>query len=126
MTRIIIKEDCGNSPKNILLQQFTIAIARRDTKFILDTIADPIRWNIVGDRLIEGREDLAEFLRQLKSNKVTLLTIHHIASHGKAGAVDGMQKLDSGETLAFCNVYEFGNTKGTLVSDITSYLIHQK
>ena len=126
MTKIIIKEDCGNSPKNILLQQFTIAIARRDTKFILDTIADPIRWNFVGDRVIEGREDLAEFLKQLKSNKVTLLTIHHITSHGKAGAVDGMQKLESGETLAFCNVYEFGNTKGTLISDITSYLIHQK
>jgi hypothetical protein len=123
MTKIIVREDCGNSPKNILVQQITIAIAKRDLKFIHDSVAGDIHWNIVGDRLIDGKEDLTEFLKQLKNDRVASLTIHHVASHGKAGAVDGIQKLQYGEMLAFCNVYEFGNTKGTLVSEITSYVI---
>lgn len=123
MTRIIVSKDCGNSPKNNLIQHFTVAFAKRDAKFILDTVTDAIRWNIVGGRSIEGKANLAVFLGQLKNDRVSLLTIHHIASHGKAGAVDGTQKSAAGELLAFCNVYEFGNTKGTLISEVTSYVI---
>jgi len=123
MMKVVLSRDCGNSPKNNLIQQLTVAFARRDVKFILDTVTDTIRWNIVGSRLIEGKPDLTEFLKQSENDKVSLLTIHHIASHGKAGAVDGTQKLMDGELLAFCDVYGFGNTKGTLISEVTSYVI---
>lgn len=106
-----------------MLQQFAVAFAKRDVKLVLNSVTDTIRWNIVGGHVVEGRKNLAEYLKQLKSTPVVLLTIHHIASHGKAGAVDGTQKLKNGEMLAFCNVYEFGNTKGTLISEVTSYMI---
>jgi hypothetical protein len=123
MTRIIVSEDCGNSPKNNLILQFTIAIARRDVRSVLDSATEHVRWNIVGSQLVEGKENLAEFLKQAKSSQASLVTIHHIASHGKAGAVDGTRKLKNGETLAFCDVYKFGNTKGTMISEIISYVI---
>lgn len=123
MTRVILGKDCGNSPKNNLIRHFTVAFAKRDVKFILDTVTDAIRWNIVGGQSIEGKANLTEFLGQLKNDRVSSLTIHHIGSHGKAGAVDGTQKSEAGELLAFCNVYEFGNTKGTLISEVTSYVI---
>ena len=54
------------------------------------------------------------------------LTILHIATHGKAGAADGRIKLKNGKTHAFCNIYEFSNTKGTSVKEITSYVIEIK
>jgi hypothetical protein len=123
MTRVILSENCGNSPKNNLIQQLTVAFAKRDVKFILDTVTDTIQWNIVGGRLIEGKSSLSEFLKQSKNNKVSLLTIRHIASHGKAGAVDGIQTLMDGKLLAFCDIYGFGNSKGTLISEVTSYVI---
>ena len=123
MTRISVSEDCGNSPKNILIRKLTIAIAKRNTKFILDTVVDDVMWNIVGNQVIEGKENLAGYLKQLKIDQVSLLTIHHIASHGKAGAVDGTQRMENGERFAYCDVYEFGNTKGTMVSEITSFMI---
>ena len=56
MTRVITSEDCGNSPKNIFVQDLTIALTKRDSKFILDNVTDDIRWNIVGDKLIEGKD----------------------------------------------------------------------
>ena len=123
MTRIIVSEDCGNSPKNNLIRKFTVAFARRDVKFILANVTDTIRWNLVGVLAVDGKENLAEFLKESKNNQVALLSIQHLASHGKAGAVDGTQKLKSGETFAYSDVYEFGNAKGTLISEIISYRI---
>jgi hypothetical protein len=124
MTRVILHEDCGNSPKNKLLKKFTIAFAKRDVKFILDSVTENVGWNILGDQMIEGKENLTEFLKRSKNMPVALLTIHHVTSHGKAGAVDGTQMSKEGKILAFCNVYEFRNTKGTVISQITSYVIN--
>lgn len=126
MTRVTISEDCGNSPKNIFVQELTIAFAKGDSTFILNSVTDDIRWNIVGDILIEGKDHLAEALEQIKNNKATQLTILHIATHGKSGAADGKIKFKNGKTIGFCNVYEFSNSKGTSVREITSYEIEIK
>jgi hypothetical protein len=59
----------------------------------------------------------------MEKDKVVELTIHHVVSHGKAGAVDGMTKTKNGKIYAFCEVYEFSGAKGTSVREITSYVI---
>ena len=126
MTRVITSEDCGNSPKNIFVQDLTIALAKRDSKFILGNVTDDIRWNIVGDKLIKGKDSFAKALEKIKSDKAVQLTVHHVATHGKAGAVNGTTKMKDGKTRAFCDVYEFSNSKGNTVKEITSYIIEVK
>jgi SnoaL-like protein len=123
MTRVIFSEDCGNSPKNIFLTKLTTAFAKGDSKFILGSVTDDIRWNIVGDKVIEGKDRFAEALKQMKGDTAVALTIDHVTTHGKAGAVNGTTKLKNGKTHAFCDVYEFNNAKGTGVKEITSYVI---
>ena len=123
MTKVILSEDCGNSPKNIFLKDLTIAFAKGDIKYLLGKVTDDIRWNIISDRLIQGKENFSEALEKMKSDMATELTIHHIATHGKAGAVNGVKKLKSGKSLAFCDVYEFKDAKGSSVKEITSYVI---
>ncbi len=123
MTRIIVSEDCGNSPKNIFIEKITVAFAKRDVRFILGNVTDDIHWNIVGDDLIEGKADFAKELERMKNEKIAELTIRHIATHGKAGAVDGTVILEDGKTRAFCDVYEFHGAKATAVKEITSYVI---
>jgi hypothetical protein len=56
MTRVVINEDCGNSPKNIVVQELTIAFAKGDSKFILNSVTDDIRWNVVGDQVVQGKD----------------------------------------------------------------------
>jgi hypothetical protein len=56
---------------------------------------------------------------------IAILTIHHVVTHGKAGSVDGILQLQDGGSVAFCDVYEFTNAKGTAVRAITSYLIER-
>lgn len=126
MTRVIISKDCGNSPKNIFLEKLTIAFAKGDSKFILGNVTDDIHWNIVGDRLLQGKDNFAKALERMKNDKTVELTINHVATHGKAGAVDGTTKLKNGKTRAFCDIYEFNGVKGTPVKEITSYRIEIK
>ena len=123
MTKIIIGEDCGNSPKNLFVQKLTIAFAKVDSKYMLSNVTDDIRWNIVGDQLIHGKENFAKVLEQTISDKAAELTIHHVSAHGKSGAVNGTKKWKNGKTQAFCDIYEFKDTKGSSVKEITSYII---
>jgi len=126
MTRVIIGEDCGNSPKNIFLQELTIAFAKGHSKFILSKVTDDICWSLVGHQLIQGKDNFSGSLGQMKSDQAAELTIHHISTHGKSGAVNGTTKLKNGKTRAFCDVYEFKDTKGSSVKGITSYVIELK
>jgi hypothetical protein len=126
MTRVIVSEDCGNSPKNIRLEQLTIAFAKVDSKFILDKVTDNVCWNIIGGRTIQGKDDFAKALEHRKDASAVELTVLHIATHGKAGAVNGTTKLKNGKTYGFCDMYEFGDAKGSSVKEITSYLIEIK
>jgi hypothetical protein len=52
--------------------------------------------------------------------------MYHIATHGKAGAINGRRKLKDGGIHAFCDVCEFSNAKGMSVKEITSYVIEIK
>jgi hypothetical protein len=70
MTRVILSEDCGNPPKNIFVQELTIAFAKGDSNFILGNITDDIRWKMVGDKVIQGKSGFTEALEQMKKDKV--------------------------------------------------------
>ena len=126
MPKIIIGKDCGNSPKNILLKDMVVAMMKGDTKFFLATVTDDIRWDIIGSPLLQGKDEVAKALERMKGDKDTTLTISHIATHGKAGAVDGTIKLGNGKTLAFCDVFEFNSSTGKSIREITSYVIERK
>lgn len=126
MTKIIMDEDCGNSPKNLFIQKLTIAFAKGNFKFITDSVTEDIRWDIVGRRLIQGKAEFAEALKQMKDDEISELVIEHISTHGKAGAVNGTRKSKSGKVFAFCDVYEFNKATGTSIKGITSYVIELK
>jgi hypothetical protein len=52
----------------------------------------------------------------------THLTIEHVISHGKAGAVNGVVEFGE-KRRAFCFVFEFSSARGTEVSGITSFSV---
>lgn len=125
MLNIVRSPDCGNSPKNKLLEDLEISFARGDLDFILASVSEDVQWNILGKGSIRGKAALVEALqlRQVGDNAVIELTIDHVVSHGKAGAVNGFRKHRDGRSYDFCCFYEFANAKGTQVCSITSYLI---
>jgi hypothetical protein len=124
MTEIVRSADCGNSPKNKFVEDLEVAFAQRDTGFLLDRVANDIHWNIVGETSIRGKVALEQAIESIPQDcEVTEITINHVVTHGKVGVVNGIIKRNNGRTCEFCSVYEFSNTKGTNVRDITSYII---
>ena len=123
MTKIVVGTDCGNSPKMKFLRDFNIAFAQADMASLMDCVAEDIVWNMVGDRQIEGKVAFADAAAQMQTLNVVQLTIDSVMSHGKAGAVNGELVLADGQTIAFCDVYEFSSAKGSSLKTITSYTI---
>lgn len=123
MTKVTISEDCGNSPKNLFVQELTIALVKGDVKSIFDRVTDGIQWTIVGDKVVQGKGRFANVLEKGRKDTAVQLTIHRIATHGKTGVVEGKITSKSGTTYAFCDIYEFNNAKGTSIKEINSYRI---
>lgn len=126
MTRVIRSEDCGNSPKNILLEGITVAFFSGDDRFILNSASEDIRWTVVGKRTYQGKiEVLAALKATLATDHLEEVRIEHVVSHGKAGAVNG-EFVQDGVKFAFCHCYEFGSAKGNNISAVASYWIEEK
>ncbi len=51
------------------------------------------------------------------------LILDQILSHGKAGAANGVMKLQIGKQYAFSDFYVFQGAKGIKVKSVTSYCI---
>ena len=120
--RIVRSRDCGNSPKNALLEKAAVALATRDARALAPLVADDVRWDFVGERVVEGREQLAAALAA-RHEGIARLVIHRVVSHGRAGCVNGTATRTNGEVVEFCDVYEFGNAKGATVRSITTYAV---
>jgi hypothetical protein len=124
VTKIILNESCGNSPKNDFLVHFATAYARGDVTYILGIIPGEITWNIVGDKLVRGKMDFKNVIQQYENPAaVAELAIEHVATHGRAGAVDGSMTMVNGTRTAFCHVIDFSSAKGDGIKAITTYLI---
>ncbi|SFS92308.1 hypothetical protein SAMN04487906_2122 [Zhouia amylolytica] len=123
MTKITVNPDCGNSPKMIFLKKFNIAFAKGSVDFLIESVTDTITWSIIGDKKIEGKEKFTEVLELMKTQLASELIVHQIVSHGKAGAVNGVLKMQNGKTYAFSDFYEFNSAKGLKIKSIASYVI---
>lgn len=123
MTKITLKTDCGNSPKREFLKNFNVAFGSGDTKFLIDNVTDDVVWEMVGDKIIEGKESYSKAIHKMADSEVAECVIEKVITHGKEGAVNGMMKMANGKGYAFSDVYEFKNVKATEIKKITSYVI---
>jgi hypothetical protein len=123
MTRITLSGQCGNSPKNELIERLTVALAIGDEEVLMRSCTDDLRWRVVGGTALQGREQIATMLRTAADRPPRALSISQVLSHGRSGAVSGSIVTPSGITREFCHVFEFSGAKGTQVRSTTTYII---
>ncbi|SHE40157.1 hypothetical protein SAMN05444392_101335 [Seinonella peptonophila] len=122
--KIICTDDCGNAPKKYFLKEFTIAFAKNDMVFIIDNITDNFQWNIIGKKIIKGKENFVETLKKMCNSKVTELHIKSIISHGYDGSLNGTLIFDNKKSYAFSNVFKFTSSRNnSKIRECTSYVI---
>lgn len=117
MTQIDRSTDCGNSPKNTMVEDIAIALGTRDTDFLASILDSEAVWNYVGGTA-KSSEVVLDHVGAV--GKPTCLTIDHVMSHGKVGAVNGKVKRGKSEAR-FCHVIEFTSVKCNRVRRIESY-----
>ncbi|KGP72399.1 nuclear transport factor 2 family protein [Pontibacillus yanchengensis] len=122
--KIICAEDCGNSPKKEFLKQFTIAFSKGDLSFLEEAISNDIYWNILGNEVIEGKDQFIECCKHMKSDILSEVHMKTIITHGKSGAVEGMFNMKNQKRYAFCDMFQFtGAGKNAKIKELTSYVI---
>ncbi|MDT0677274.1 nuclear transport factor 2 family protein [Autumnicola musiva] len=116
--------------RNEFLRKFNEAFAEGNQKFILEQLSDEIIWNFLGDRTIEGKEDVRNFIEEMSCIETQSMEISNIITHGKTAAVDGKMtiKEESGKVknFAFCDIYQFTGFKNAKIGKMTSYVIPLK
>lgn len=60
MPEILIKENCGNSPRKQFLSDFYIAFAERNEEAILSMLTDDVRLAIIGEKTLDGRQSVVD------------------------------------------------------------------
>ena len=116
-------EDCGNAPKQQILRDFNVAFVTKDNTFLLENIADAITWHIIGDEIVEGKEDFINKLSGLQKEVITELQIRDIITHGYVASAHG-KVIRTNKSFDFCHVYKFtGASKTAKIKEITSYII---
>ena len=118
--KVIRSSDCGNSSKQKLLEDMSVALAGADAGLI-DSLAVPeLVWLHVGKKPVEGQDAVLSAIR--KSGPATEVAIERVVSHGRAGAVNGIHTR-GGKRTALCHMFDFNNTKCTHVKSISTYLV---
>jgi len=120
---IVSPEDCGNAPKKRILKDFIIACAKKDIDFITEFTSKNIEWNIVSDKVVQGRENFVHLLENKLTNRIIEIELLNNITHGHTAAVNGTVKFEDNSIISFCNVYRFVSPGKNTIKEITSYVI---
>jgi len=123
MVRVARSQDCGNSPKNLFIQELAIALSEADLNDVLAGVSDEIEWITAGGGAIMGKASLRAALASRRWAPPRVVVVDHVVTHGRAGAVNGTLELPGGRRTEFCHVFEFTNAKGDCVGTIKSYFV---
>ncbi len=119
-TKVTRSSDCGNSPKQKLLEDISVALACADIGSFEALTLPEVVWEKVGRKPLIGLGAVVSGIR--RDGSASEVSIERVVSHGRAGAVNGI--LSRGEKrIAFCHMFEFNNTKCTHVTSISTYAL---
>lgn len=121
--KLVSNVDCGNAPKKQFVLDFTIAFVKADIKTILEMLDDNAEWNMVGTKIIKGKEGIRTELESIDLKEAQLLKIENILSHGKLCSANGEIHYPN-SNIAFCNAYTFtSHSKVAKIKTLKSYSI---
>lgn len=119
MTKITIGGDCGNSPEIPWAKAMDIAFANSDIDLHTNSVTHQIRWSIVGEKEIVGRDCFIKGQQEPKLDDISELVLDRTLAHGKEGAAPGTVYVKNGKGGAFSDFYGFKSQ----IRSIASYVI---
>ena len=116
--------------KEEFIRDFNEAFSRNDMDFILNNMSDDIAWEFVGEKTMEGKDAVKEFMKPMSSVETLEMQLFQIITHGRTAAVNGRMKIKepSGEikSFGFADFYVLNGLKSPKIKKMTSYVLADK
>ena len=107
-----------------LIKKINEAFSKGDTEFVLDNLADNIRWNIVGLPTISGKGDFLKTMEMFELENFPDITVKNIIGEGDYVVVEstGTAVTKTGQPYnpAYCDVYLLKDGK---IQELTTYVV---
>jgi len=106
-----------------LFKEISEEFAKGNLQFCSTYLADEIKWNILGNNPIIGKEEVIEVSKMLQLQSFPVITIKNIVAEGNCVVVEstGEARTKSGKPYnqMYCDVFRFSDEK---LQEITTYL----
>lgn len=115
--KITVPDDCANSPRNLLVTQFSVDWAAEKTETLRPLLAEEARWEMVGEPELDTEASLSF------SRNVLEVEVFTAINHGRVASCNGFMLTDAGR-IDFCHVFQFsGVAKTAKILLIRTYLV---
>lgn len=108
---------------NQLLKKISEEFAKGNLEFCTAYLADDIKWNILGNSPIIGKENVLEVSKMLQLESFPIITIKNVVAEGDFVVVEstGKARTKDGKPYnqTYCDVFQFNGEK---LHEITTYL----
>lgn len=108
------------------LTKLNRAFANSNSSYILEHVTDDIRWNIIGDQVIEGKDAFEKVIREMETEEAFTVEIDHIIIQENTAVVNGSitpaSETGVDRVYAFCDIYHLNSTDKPLITEIISYV----
>ncbi len=116
--------------KEKYLREINKAFSESNIEFLVGCASQNIKWVVIGDRIISGREDFEYFLNRMKKAGPMEIEIKEIISKENKSIVEGIVKLKyepgKKKTYAFCDVYVFEDDASYKIKELRTYITQLK
>ncbi|MGA9287129.1 MAG: nuclear transport factor 2 family protein [Anaerobacillus sp.] len=116
--------------KEKFLHEFNEAFIRGDKEVVLNCVTDDIKWTLVGEGEINGKEEFEKAFQEMPREGNFEISIKTIITHGITAAAEGTIQLTNDQqerkAYAFCETYRFNKFKDGRIKEMTSYMIEVK
>lgn len=110
-----------------IVEKVNTAMGDGKTGDFLDLCADNVVWNMVGDKITEGKDAIREWMSSMGPSEPPKFTVDKLFADDDSAACYGdmtMKGKDgTKESYSYCDVYEFSGDK---ITRLNSYVVKTK
>jgi uncharacterized protein len=108
---------------NQLLIKISEEFAKGNLEFAGVYLANDVRWNILGENTIIGKEEVLEVSKMLQLESFPIITIKNIVADGDFVVIESTGKATTKNgkpyNQSYCDIFKFKEEK---LTEITTYL----
>jgi ketosteroid isomerase-like protein len=98
-----------------VIQAFNEAFAANDISFMADNMAENIVWEVKGETVITGKQNVLNYLNDRGGEGIFNLTVENLLMEGSMAACSGVRHMENSEKIHdFCDIYTLNDENGMI------------